>query len=88
MVGQKSRFQSTFLFWPDHLGISKRDMMFNILKTSHGHPLARSLKFVLKHALCQAFSLGKLLTQPSTTKITLDCSKFLQQIQRDICGPI
>ena len=31
---------------------------------------------------------GKLITKPSPMKVAIECPKFLERIQRDICGPI
>ena len=59
-------------------------MMHHIFKVSYGH----HLKSYPGHPLCKACSLRKLNIQPSIIKIIHAPPKFLQRIQRDICGPI
>ena len=62
-------------------------MICRILKSSHGHPLTRSLGSIQGIA-CQTCSMGKLITMPSYNKICSNPPIFLQRIQGDICGPI
>ncbi|KAM1007746.1 hypothetical protein ACFX2A_004365 [Malus domestica] len=73
--------------WHDRLGHPGRIAMRRILKTSHGHPLTRSLGSIHEIA-CQTCSMGKLITKPSYDKIRSNPPIFLQRIQGDICGPI
>ncbi|KAM1358219.1 hypothetical protein FF2_044719 [Malus domestica] len=73
--------------WHDRLGHPGRIAMRRILKTSHGHPLTRSLGSIHEIA-CQTCFMGKLITKPSYDKIRLNPPIFLQRIQGDICGPI
>ncbi|KAM1628851.1 hypothetical protein ACFX2K_017216 [Malus domestica] len=73
--------------WHDRLGHPGRIVMRRIFKTSHGHPLTRSLGSIREIA-CQTCSMGKLITKPSYDKIRSNPPIFLQRIQGDICGPI
>ncbi|KAM1614644.1 hypothetical protein ACFX2K_023977 [Malus domestica] len=73
--------------WHDRLGHPGRIAMRRILKTSHGHPLTRSLGSI-HEITCQTCSMGKLITKPSYDKIRSNPPIFLQRIQGDICGPI
>ncbi|KAM1645147.1 hypothetical protein ACFXTN_006338 [Malus domestica] len=84
VAGPMPEFQDTLLLWHDRLGHHGRDMMRRILKSSHRHKLHPYVGL----QPCKAYSLGKLSTQPLYTKIIHDPPKFLQRIQRDICGPI
>ncbi|KAM1763928.1 hypothetical protein ACFX11_003226 [Malus domestica] len=54
--------------WHDRLGHPGRIAMRRILKSSHGHPLTRSLGSIQGIA-CQTCSIGKLITKPSYDKI-------------------
>ncbi|KAM0994024.1 hypothetical protein ACFX2I_009606 [Malus domestica] len=61
--------------------------MRRILKSSHMHPLTRSLGSI-QVIPCQTCSMGKLITKPSYDKIRSNPPIFQQQIQGDIYGPI
>lgn len=82
VADQGSRLQSTCLLWYDCLGHPWKDLMHHILKTSHGHPFTKSLKLIHGNTLCKACSLGKLLTQPLSTKITYDHDVSSKNLRR------
>ena len=63
--------------WHDRLGHPGRIAMRRILKSSHGHPLTRSLGSIQGIA-CQTCSMGKLITKPSYDKIYSNPPIFLQ----------
>ena len=65
VVGPIPEFQDTLLLWHNRLGHPGRDKMRRILKSSHGHKLHPYVRV----PPCQTFSIGKLNTQPSHTKI-------------------
>ena len=73
--------------WHDRMGHPGRIVMRRILKSSHMHPLTRSLGSIQGIA-CQTCSMGKLITKPSYDKIRSNPPIFIQQIQGDICGSI
>ena len=66
--------------WHDRLGHPGRIAMRRILKSSHGHPLTRSLGSIQGIA-CQTCLMEKLITKPSYDKIRSNPPIFLQRIQ-------
>ena len=63
-------------------------MMRRIITSSHGHSLKDYKILTNNEYACSACSMGKLITRPSTTKVTHESPKFLERIHGDICGPI
>ena len=63
-------------------------MMRRIIENSNGHPLKNKIVPLSKDFSCVACIQGKLITKPSPVKVAIECPKFLERIQGDICGPI
>jgi hypothetical protein len=63
-------------------------MMRKILGNSIGHNLITSKFHKSLDFICTTCVTGKLIVRPSPLKIQVEPVKFLERIQRDICGPI
>ena len=76
------------MLWFDRLGHPRSIMMCRIIENSHEHPLKNQKILLHSDYPCSAYSQGKLITKPSSSKIVVECPSFLERIQGDICGPI
>jgi hypothetical protein len=89
-VAYKIIFQNVHAFttWHERLEHPGVGMMSKIVGNSIGHNL-NSVKFTKSlDFMCTACATGKLIVRPSPLKIKVEPLKFLERIQRDICGPI
>ena len=87
VAGPASRTAHEITLWHDRLRHSRRTSISRILKSSHGHPLTRSLGSI--HGIaCQTCYMGKFIIKTSYDKIGSNPSTFLQRIMGDICGLI
>ena len=77
-----------FKIWHERLGHPGAIMMRRIITSSHGHSLKDYKILTNNEYACSACSMGKLITRPSTTKVTHESPKILKRIHGDICGPI
>lgn len=75
----------TVYLWHDRLGHPGSTMMRKVIANTHGHPL-KGLK--IDNKICEACSLGKLITRHAPCKLQKESPAFLERIQGDICGPI
>ncbi|KAG7568080.1 GAG-pre-integrase domain [Arabidopsis thaliana x Arabidopsis arenosa] len=82
----KARFQD-YTIWHDRLGHPGTTMMRKLIQSSQGHTLRENRVFP-QHLTCTACSQGKLITRPSSVKVSKETLHFLERIQGDICGPI
>ena len=74
--------------WHERLGHPIAIMMRRIITSSHGHLLKDYKILTSNEYACLACSMEKLITRPSTTKVTSESPKFLEKIHGDICEPI
>ena len=88
MTIKRSVDPTNFIIWHDRLGHPGSTMMRRIIENSNGHPLKNKIVPLSKDFLCVACFQGKLITKPSPVKVAIECPKFLERIQGDICGPI
>ena len=63
-------------------------MMRRIIENSHGHSLKNQKIILSSDYPCTGCSQGKLIIRSSHTKVLVESPTFLEQIQRDMCGPI
>ena len=77
----------TLTQWHDRLGHPGLMMMRKLLKT-HMDTLKGQKILQISKILCEAYSLGKLITRPSPAKIKTKSPSFLECVQGDICKPI
>ena len=88
VMHQKCSDPKQFMLWHDRLGHPGSIMMRRVIENTHGHPL-KNLKILLpSENPCVAYSQGKLITKPSSSKVLIKSPSFLERIQEDICGPI
>ena len=87
-INKSSVDPKNFIIWHDRLGHPGSTMMRRIIENSNGHPLKNKIVPLSKDFSCVACIQGKLITKPSPVKVAIECPKFLERIQGDICGPI
>ena len=63
-------------------------MMCQILTNSIRHHMPSSRIPYVNKFICEVFAKGKLIVQPSRTKVGIESPIFLEWIHGDICGPI
>ena len=73
-----------FEIWHERLGHPGVIMMHRIITNSHGHPLKDYKILTNNEYACSACSMRKLITRPSTTKVTNESPKFLERIHGDM----
>jgi hypothetical protein len=80
------QIKSPHALWHELLGHPVSTMLAPIVKGSHGLPT--NLRNILASTLCIAFSCGKLVAQPSLSKLPTNIPSFLSIIHADVRGPI
>ena len=77
-----------FQNWHDRLGHPEIGMMKKVISNSIGHDMEKAKFPQNKDFCCTTCATRKLILRPSYLKIRAESLKFLERIQRDICGPI
>ena len=77
---------SLLTLWHNRLGHPDSSMFGRIHRNVRGLP--KSLPVTPPPNACVPCSLGKLVAQPSKTKVTLEEPPFLGRLHGDVCGPI
>ena len=63
-------------------------MICQIFTNSIGHKMPSSIIPSVNKCICEACAKGKLIVQPSHTKVGIESPIFLERIHGDICEPI
>jgi hypothetical protein len=89
-VADKIIFQDvdTFRNWHNRLGHPGIGMIKKIIGNSIGHDMENAKNSQNKDFCCTACATEKLILRPTYLKIQAEPLKFLEKIQRDICGSI